>query len=250
MPDRPLLLDLFSGSGGCAAGYTLAGFQVIGIDHRPMPRYLQSGAIGFVQTDALHILRWLLDGHGFGLNDPGPFNVGRHWNMSDFAVIHASPPCQAYSAANNIHGRKDHPDLIGPVRDLLRQTGKPYVIENVPRSPLQGAVQICGLALGLNVRRHRWFESNLLLFGTECGDHTADYAIVFGGGARGRSHQTGRAKGGGPVIHRPTLSLDKAKAAMGIDWMTRDELSQSVPPAYTRHLGRQLLSIISNGVAL
>jgi len=34
---------------------------------------------------------------------------------------------------------------------------------------------------------------------------------------------------------------------MGIDWMSRDELSQAVPPAYTKYLGNQLMRILLNG---
>jgi DNA (cytosine-5)-methyltransferase 1 len=29
---------------------------------------------------------------------------------------------------------------------------------------------------------------------------------------------------------------------MGIDWMIRTELSESIPPAYTEFIGRQLLA--------
>jgi DNA (cytosine-5)-methyltransferase 1 len=218
---RPRLLDLFSGAGGAAVGYHRAGFDVVGVDHKPQKRY----PFELHQADALE----------FG---------ARYGHLFD--VIHASPPCQAYSAANNIHGRTGHPDLIAPTRELLIATGRHYVIENVPRSPLQMAVQICGLALGLGVRRHRWFECSLLLFGTECRDHDKDYAIVFGGGARGRSHQSGRTAKGGPIIRRSTLSLARAKEAMGIDWMTSDELSQAIPPAYTEFLGRQLIQALAN----
>lgn len=199
-------------------GYHRAGFtEIVGVDIKPQPRY----PFEFIQGDALEFLKQ----HG-----------------GEYDVIHASPPCQAYSAANNIHGRKDHPDLIEPTRRLLMSIGKPWVIENVERSPLLYPTLICGLALGLGVRRHRLFESDRLFFGTGCGDHRQDYASVFGGGARGRAHQTGRTAKGGPITRRPTLPLSRAKAAMGIDWMTRDELSQAIPPAYTEFIGRQLLA--------
>lgn len=213
---RPLLLDLFCGAGGCAVGYHRAGFDVVGVDLKKQPRY----PFEFFQ---------------------GTWEEGLTRFGSSVQAIHASPPCQAYSAANNIHGRTDHPDLIGETRSALVRSGLPYVIENVPNSPLRMAVQVCGLALGLNVKRHRWFESNRLLFGTECKNHAQDYLIVFGGGARTRAHQTGIAKGGGPVIHRGTAPLAKAKEAMGIDWMNRDELSQAIPPAYTEFLGEQFI---------
>ncbi len=33
---------------------------------------------------------------------------------------------------------------------------------------------------------------------------------------------------------------------MGIDWMTLHELYESIPPAYTEHIGRQLLSYVAS----
>ena len=222
MLQNKTLLDLFCKAGGASVGYHRSGFRrIVGVDHESQPRY----PFEFVQDCALDFVE----------------KYGRA-----FDCIHASPPCQKYSQANNIHGRTDHVDLIAPVRELLIRTGKPYVIENVPGAPLHFPVQICGLFLGLGVRRHRLFESNKFLFGTPCGNHRKDYVIVFGGGGRGRAHVSGKAKGGGPVIYRSTVPLDRCKEAMGIDWMTRDELSQAVPPAYTEHIGRQLMEILGN----
>ena len=45
----------------------------------------------------------------------------------------------------------------------------------------------------------------------------------------------------------------RAMNALGIDWMTGTELSQSVPPAYTEWIGRQLIAAIrpvTSGVAI
>jgi DNA (cytosine-5)-methyltransferase 1 len=33
---------------------------------------------------------------------------------------------------------------------------------------------------------------------------------------------------------------------MGIDWMTRDELAQAIPPAYTEYIGRQLMQVLAS----
>lgn len=197
-------------------GYHRAGFDVMGVDIAPQPRY----PFAFVQADALEFCR----DHGH-----------------EFDAIHASPPCQAYSIANNIHGRADHPDMIADTREALIGSERPYVIENVPGAPLVNAALVCGLSLGLNVKRHRLFESNLLLLGTPCGRHKGDWLLVFGHTVLERGHVVGVAKGGGPTIRRNHTTTERGREAMGIDWMTRDELSQAIPPAYTEHIGKQLI---------
>ncbi|MBM3457495.1 MAG: DNA cytosine methyltransferase, partial [Armatimonadetes bacterium] len=137
---RPVLLDLFCGQGGAAMGYHRAGFDVVGVDLEPQPRY----PFRFIQADALEFLAE----HGRG-----------------FEAIHASPPCQRYSRATGNHRHEKHPDLVGVTRDLILGTGFPYIIENVPQAPLRSPVQLCGLMFpALRVIRHRDFESNLVLF--------------------------------------------------------------------------------------
>lgn len=229
---RPRLLDLFCGAGGAAMGYHRAGFDVIGVDNRPQPNY----PFTFVQGDALASLgrpKWIAQ------------------IAEDYDAIHASPPCQAFTQANgawtNLLDADRHPDLVAPTRELLAATGLPYVIENVPGAPLIDPVTICGTTLGLNVRRHRLFESNVALMVPPCSGHERNYVICFGGGVRGRSHEIGRTtKGkGGPIIRRPTLSLEVGQRAMEIDWMDRHELSEAIPPAYTELIGSQLLSHVA-----
>lgn len=211
---RPRLLDLFCGAGGATRGYQEAGFWVMGVDSVPQPHYCGDA---FVQQDALSV------------------------PVEGYDVIHASPPCQAYSVAKNIHGRRDYPDLVAATRERLQAAGVPYVIENVVGAPLHSPITLCGLSFGLGVRRHRLFESNVLLFALPCVGHKQPYVICFGSGVRGRAAVSGRAKGGGPVIYRPVLPLEHGKRAMGIDWMhTGRELAQAIPPAYTRWIGGQL----------
>lgn len=218
---KPRLLDLFAGAGGASMGYHLARFEVVGVDIEPQPRY----PFEFHQADALE---FPLDG---------------------FDAVHASPPCQAYSVANNIHGRTDHPDLVGEVRDRLLAWGGPYVIENVPGAPLHNPMTLCGLSLGLNVKRHRLFESNVFMMAPPCGDHSGDWLLVFGHTVLERGKATAKAKGGGNVIRRRHVGTDRGRQAMGIDWMTRDELSQAIPPAYTRFIGEQLLDAVTRRAA-
>lgn len=210
---RPRLLDLFCGAGGCTRGYQLAGFYVVGVDNRPQPRYCGDH---FIQMDALEALS-SFDRYG------------------DFEAIHASPPCQRYTmaqnAAQNAHA---HPDLVGPVRDLLKATGLPYVIENVIGAPLENPVMLCGLSLGLNVKRHRLFETNFSLMVPPCvNDNDRDYYVIFGHEVRNRRH--------GQTAGRKN-KIAEGRKAMGIDWMTRGELSEAIPPAYTELIGHQLMA--------
>jgi DNA (cytosine-5)-methyltransferase 1 len=215
--ERPRLLDAFSGAGGSARGYQLAGFHVTGIDVRPQPRY--AGDV-FVQGDALEYLA----AHG-----------------REFDAVHASPPCQRYSQVNrraHLAGR-EYPDLVAPVRDLLLLLGRPWVIENVEASPLRRAVRLCGSSFGLPVRRHRLFESSVALFAPPCAHGWQT--------RRGRPYPTcfqqkGAARRGSSVVqvYGNTPGVGLWPAALGIDWMTRQEMTQAIPPAYTRHVGLQL----------
>lgn len=210
---RPLLLDLFCGAGGAAMGYYRAGFDVIGVDIKPQPRY----PFEFIQGDALR----------------PPVDLSR------FDAIHASPPCQKFSVMKVLPQAKDHPDLIGPTRSLLAGSGLPYVIENVPGSPLRFPITLCGAMFGLRsseeryLRRHRLFESNVLLQTYNC-NHKGLAVGVYGHGSAGWLGQRMR-----------TAKADEAKVLMGMDWATRNGMSQAIPPAYTEFIGRQLMAAIN-----
>jgi DNA (cytosine-5)-methyltransferase 1 len=228
---RPRLLDLFCGAGGCARGYQRAGFYVVGVDNRPQPRYAGDE---FHEADALAVLQRLLAGETW-----------QGYVLGDFVGIHASPPCQGYSAANNIHSRTDHPLLIADVRTLLVATGLPYVIENVEgaRKHMVNTTMLCGLTFGLNVRRHRLFECSFPTMALPCTGHERDYLIVFGqGAARTRTKQIGRTAKNGPILRRGSASWQASCDAMDIDWMSRPELSEAIPPAYTEHIGGYLMA--------
>lgn len=227
---RPRLLDLFCGAGGAAVGYHRAGFDIVGVDIKPQPNY----PFEFRQADALAYV---------------------DWNASGFDAVHASPPCQAYTVANNVWQR-EHPDLLPATRDLLEASGLPWVIENVPGAPMhigpptlfephRNGVVVCGLALGLNVKRHRLFESNCPLVGTVCPHgHPGDWLLVFGHTVLQRGHVIRKTPAGHNTTRRRHTTVERGRAAMGIDWMNRDELSQAIPPAYTEHIGTQLLEHI------
>lgn len=230
---KPRLLDLFSGAGGASVGYARAGFEVVGVDLHPQPRY----PFQFLQDDALELLSTF-----------HPYSQG-WWDEPPFDVIHASPPCPRYSSMTKVAGNpKDHPDLIGPTRELLKATGLPYVIENVPGAPLIDAVRICGSMLGLGancrdgkwrqLRRHRFFESNVPLMAPRC-THEGEPVGVYGngGGQQKTVWNGGRNRG-----YMATKA--EAEEALGIDWMIKTELSNSIPPAYTEMIGAQLMALV------
>jgi DNA (cytosine-5)-methyltransferase 1 len=224
MTQKPRLLDLFCGAGGAAVGYARAGFDVVGVDINPQPNY----PFQFVQEDALRFL------------DMGRFIT--------FDAIHASPPCQGYVQWNNLNAKKygsrvEHPMLIEPVRRALQASGMPYVIENVVGAPLDSPTMLCGSMFGLNVRRHRLFESNVGMLRFPC-RHTRTEIAVYGW-LDGRRIWT--RKDGSEV--RAAKTLEQANEAMGIDWMTWDELRESIPPAYTEFVGRQILAAIAERAA-
>ncbi len=210
-----LLLDLFCGAGGVGMGYAQAGFTVVGVDVQPQPRY----PFGFMHADALWVLRELVGGGSVG-----------GYSLTDIAVIHASPPCQQYSRCRYMRQRegRTYPDLVAPMRALLRQTGKPYLIENVPGAPLEHPVWLCGQMFGLPVLRHRGFESNYLLLAPAHPSH--------------RGLQVGRDF---VTVAGHITSQQRAREAMGIDWMQTRELAQAIPPVYTWWLGSQLAGVVS-----
>lgn len=221
---KPKLLDLFCCEGGASMGYHRAGFDVTGVDlfeDYSQKRY----PFPSIKGDALaHLERC-----------PG------------YDVIVASPPCQRYSITNAAR-QADYPDLIGPVRDLLIDTGKPYVIENVVGAPLINPVELCGCmfdlkatdddGIVLHLQRARLFESNMEITAPRPHDHS-HHQWVGGcyGGARRDKYEARYVRKGGYVPPNKKV----VEEYMGIDWMTWKGLYQSIPPAYTEHIGRQLI---------
>jgi DNA (cytosine-5)-methyltransferase 1 len=218
---RPKLLDLFCCAGGAAVGYHRAGFDVVGVDIEPQRHY----PFEFHQDDALDVLRSIAEGDRFYPS----------W-MMPFDAVHASPPCQRYSKMSLCKPglAATYPDLIAPARELLIAVGLPYVMENVARSPLENWVQVCGSGLGLPLQRHRWFESSVPLWGVPCAHGENAWNPAYG-------HATNRKRRRVPVIGEWRVPKHLQDEAMGIDWMTLKELSEAIPPAYTEHIGTQLL---------
>ncbi|MEI6800431.1 MAG: DNA cytosine methyltransferase [Pseudomonadota bacterium] len=205
----PRLLDLFCGAGGASMGYSRAGFDVTGMDIKHGKRY----PFTYVRKDVMEL---------------------RPEDLEDFDVIHASPPCQTFSATRHLRNAQGKSttkkDLLAQVRSLLIASGKPYVIENVKGAPLIDAVQLCGSAFGLKVRRHRLFESNVAIRGTDCHHRQQGKPVGIYGSMRDEI------PGGGHTAK----TMTEANAAMGIHWMIWGELVEAIPPAYTHHIGLQL----------
>lgn len=211
------LLDLFCGAGGAGKGYADAGFEVVGVDIVEQPNY----PFEFILGDALEV------------------------GIRGFDAVHASPPCQNYcwSTAKSRRAGKEYPDLILETREVLVESGLPYVIENVPNAPLQNPTFLEGTMFGLNVIRRRLFETNWWLpqpmyirrktpilqrSKIDAGKHLkkSAYCSVAGNGADGWS-----------------CRLHDWSVAMGIDWMTRKEITQAIPPAYTCYIGGYLIRV-------
>jgi DNA (cytosine-5)-methyltransferase 1 len=230
-PRRPLLLDLFCCEGGAAMGYHRAGFDVVGVDINPQPRY----PFRFIQADALAFL-------DFGSwNEHVPDEWFAACGVDGFAAIHASPPCQFATVYGNnkAHVRDDHPNLIPATRELLQRAGLPYVIENVEgaRHELRDPVRICGTGLGIRVRRHRYFETNWPLEGVPC-DHKRWTDRPFPGSSNRPNGRTVMNVG------EYRVPLATQREVMEMPWADLYGISQAVPPAYTEHTGAQLRALI------
>jgi DNA (cytosine-5)-methyltransferase 1 len=227
------ILDTFCKAGGCSEGYRQAGFEVVGVDIEPQKNY----PFEFHQADALEYIK-------------------AHWQ--EFDAIHASPPCQKHSAMTK--GRwqdrlKEHIDLVGPTRKLLKEIGLPYVIENVPGAPLINPIVLCGTMFGLQtkygsqLRRHRLFETSFFVGLTPPCNHKSGSVIgVYGGGQHPERRKMpatvnvyGNAGGYSKRDKKYGFSTQDRRDAMGIQWMTGKELSQAIPPAYTKFIGEYLM---------
>lgn len=234
---RPLLLDLYCCQGGAARGYADAGFDVVGVDIEPQPRY----PFPFLRADALEAMKKLNNGEELEFSTLG--GSGRTISRSQVSAVHASPPCQSFlnlGAVNKSLGRTyEYPNLIGPTRELLIDSGLPFVIENVEdaKSHLVAPVRICGTGLGRPLRRHRLFESNVCVEGVACAHRRfSEPRYWTGWRPKGEKRLSTVVQ-----VYGNAGGQQEWPAAMGIDWMDRHGFVEAIPPAYAEHIGRQLM---------
>jgi DNA (cytosine-5)-methyltransferase 1 len=215
---KPKALDLFCGAGGASMGLHRAGFEVYGMDLWPQPRY----PFWFARGDALR--------------------ASNLFHEVDF--IWASPPCQRYSALARRNGNaEDWPDLIEPIRAILKDSGRPYVIENVEGAPLHNPILLCGTMFpGLRVLRHRLFEASFFIMEPCHGAHPKVHTFD-----RRKSHfgKTNEMTDFVQITGGGNCTLEAASAAIGINWMTKDEINEAIPPAYSEFIGRAAIEYLS-----
>lgn len=231
---KPKLLDLFCGQGGAAKGYSDAGFEVYGVDIEPQPLY----PYWFHEGDALEVLDSLRSGSGVTFVNA----AGQHRTLfgAQVAAGHTSPPCQAHSTITPDASK--HVDLIPAVRERTLEWSQPWVLENVEgaRKALVSPIRLCGSAFGLKVRRHRYFESSVELTGAQC-RHSEQGTPVGVYGALRTKHW---ARPDGTSRGVKATSVEEAREAMGMPWADWHGCTQAIPPAYTEHIGRQLLDYL------
>lgn len=203
--------DLFCGAGGVSVGLSRAGFSNIeGFDIVPQPNY----PFEFFQDDALA------------------------QDLSHYDFIWASPPCQAYSFSSQHLRNKgvEYPDLLEKTRELLVSSGKPYIIENVVGAPLIKPVRLCGSHWypELKVFRHRLFESNIPLKGVDCNHE--NLSVMKRRGDGGNIYT---------VAGHWAGTKEEWSDAMGINWMSKSELAQAIPPIFSEYLAKQVIEWIN-----
>jgi len=225
---KPRLLDLYCGAGGSARGYQEAGFYVVGVDIEDQPNYAGDE---FYQGDALTLGRALL--------------------FESWDLVHASPPCQAYST----QGRSSRwgtppssPPLIADTQAMLDDFPYPFVIENVAgarahlRDPM---IAIRGPDVGLaSIDRLRYFELGRwwIMSPFQQRHERADLVLgVYGRYHDGRQLSAGVSK----EKLRAPASLEEAQEAMGMPWCDDWRgIAEAIPPAYSKWIGEQFLSLV------
>lgn len=214
------LLDLGCGAGGASWGYWLSRlFRPVGVDIHEQANY----PFMFLHMDVREL-------------DPARI-------ADDFAAVHISMPCQRWSTATKRNGTQgNHPDLVSFARDLVIESGLPYVMENVTGAPLVSPTLCCGSGEGVvmqlpsgwrRLRRHRHFESNVDVSAAfhGCGCQRWSHVSVLDVTGGGNTNKP-RTDGGGGRPMKGTA--DEVRELMGMPWATKTECNEAIPPRYTQ----------------
>ena len=206
-------------AGGAGVGIARAGFEVVGVDIAPQPEY----PFEFVQGNALDA------------------------DLTGFDFVWASPPCQCFTKYGNCRPNLEdkYEDLIDATRQKLTAWGGAWIMENVVGAPLRNPITLCGSMFGLDVRRHRLFESNLTLKSGTCNHKMWEPNRYPGGRSRERGHARVLCRGT-VEVGRWNIPIATQQKAMGIDWITDlRKLSESIPPVYSEFLAQQVAMELS-----
>jgi DNA (cytosine-5)-methyltransferase 1 len=211
---RRRLLDLFCCQGGAAMGYHEAGFEVVGVDLNPQPRY----PFEFHQADALEFLAAYGD---------------------EFDVWHGSPPCHDHTSLASVAGVDGTAHLLADTRGAFTTLadGRPWVIENVPGAPMRVDLMLCGAMFALRTYRHRWFEFSDPMLPPAL-EHPR-HRVLTSTKKRRTCWDAGL-----NISVTGDIGTTIGSLALDIDWMTGNGLSQAIPPAYTRVVGAHLHELL------
>lgn len=153
-------LDLFCGVGGVCRGLKRYGHsdRVIGVELDGSKKEQYTGY--FIEHDLTEGMPEILESF-------------------EFDIAWASPPCQF---ATGLQFQRSGENLIPVARKILENIpALMTVIENVPdaREHLNDPVQFCGSAFGMDVQKHRLFETNFDARDMEC-DHPGKFKFCIG----------------------------------------------------------------------
>lgn len=234
---RPIyVLDLYCGAGGVTRGIADAAVKlglpihITGVDIQAIADRWYAAIAGrcqgeFVLGDAISYLDQALC-------------------ENRFDYIHASPPCKAFTSLRGFSSKANQQDWqLIEVQRMLRASTVPYDLENVPGAPIRRDVVLRGYQFGLPTIRKRIFEIGNWWFmphlpttkiGTQRG---GDFLSVAGKGGYNRINPNSAFQGfnGAPTWTTGSVKRDR-QIAMGIDWMTTEQMAQAIPPAFAEYI--------------
>ncbi|MFC8529163.1 DNA methylase, partial [Nocardia sp. NPDC057227] len=113
---------------------------------------------------------------------------------------------------------------------------RPWIVENVMGARMRRDVVLCGSMFGLRTYRHRQFAIDSRIPLLPPVPWHPPHRVRTSTRARREAFAAGM-----NISVTGDVGTWVGPACMGIDWMTGNELSQAIPPAYTHHLGTFLL---------